>query len=210
MAEVTTLGSADSFAPIIMDNVAQIRRDIPKAEADIKEAILAQSIANGHEFCDLGKTVLTDGSLTRLNLANAERDLQNRIHETRIEALKTNTDLSRYLADKTDSVKDRMTAFERNVDLQFCDIKSENFKNTQKIIDSIASNKYDAIKDKLDETRLECSNMKFSNNFALQNQEVANLKNMINSIEQTQRFSSKTVQFGAGNVAIPTQTANQG
>ncbi len=83
-------------------------------------------------------------------------------------------------------------------------------KNTERILSQMSANKYDALKDELDETRLECRTRDHAHAFALQNQEIASLKQMIGSVEQTQRFSSKTVQFGAGNVAIPTQTANQG
>lgn len=199
MAEGTVVnggGCADCFTPIIMNTVAELRRDVAKSEADIKAF-------EAHEFCDLGKTVLNDGSITRLNLANAERDLQNRIHETRVEALKTNTELSRYLADKSEQIKERLTNFERSVDDKFCGIKTEIKDSERRILDKLTSETIDSL-------RHEKYADRHAYQFGLQNQEIANLKNMINSVEQHQKFSSKVTQFGAGNVALPTQTANQG
>lgn len=221
----------DSTA-VVIESIADVRADIGQAKSDIRESVgqHAQHLQNrlgdaegkitaqitgaerhlSKEVFDTRATVLNDGSLTRLNLANAERDLQNRIHETRLEALKTNTELSRYLSDKTDIVKEKMAAFERNVDGQFKDVQIQAEKNTRIITDRLDASERRALKDELDETRMELFNGKSANQFALQNQEIANLKQLLNSVEQTQKFSSKSVQFGTGNVAIPTQTANQG
>lgn len=192
-------GDADAYASTIMGQVAALGVAVTENATEVAEA-----------EAELSKVILSDGSLTRMNLANAERDLQNRIHDTRLEALKTNTELSRYLADKTDAVKERLTGFERNVDMQFQSASIIAEKNTRLLTEKLDAIERRSLKDELDETRLELLSGKSASNFALQNQEIASLKNMINSVEQTQRFSSKTVQFGAGNVAIPTQTANQG
>jgi hypothetical protein len=218
-------GDADALASTMMGNIAALTASVAENATEVAEATT-----------DLTKSILTEGSMTRFNLANVERDLQNRIHEARVEALKTNTELSRYLADKSDGIKERLTGFERNVDMNFRDVLIDAEKNAAAITlnaeknaaaialagernTRIITDKLDAIerrslKDELDETRLDNLwnrfNSNVNSNFALQNQEIASLKNMINSVEQTQRFSSKTVQFGAGNVAIPTQTANQG
>lgn len=182
------LGDADAFSSVIMEKVADLSREVAENATEIAEAGL-----------ELTKSIMNEGSTTRFNLANVERDLQNRIFEARIESLKTSKD-----------VNDRITEFERNTDMQFRDVLVSSEKNTQVILKQMAEDKAASLKDELDETRLELWNSRSVSNFALQNQEIANLKNMINSVEQTQKFSNKTVQFGAGNVAIPTQTANQG
>lgn len=195
---------------VAANGVCNLREQVSKAEASLKDTIHAQSIANGAEFCGLNKAVLSDGSLTRLNLANAERDLQNRIHEARLEALKTNTELSKYLSDKSDIVKEKISAFERNVDENFCKVRTEIKDSERRILDRLSADKLDEKNEIIESLRHERYADKSAYQFGLQNQEIATLKQMINSVEQTQKFSSKTVQFGAGNVAIPTQTANQG
>lgn len=192
-------GEADAYASTIMGQVSALGVAVTENATEVAEA-----------ESEILKTILTDGSLTRLNLVNAERDIQNRIGDSKYETAKLNAELSRYLADKTDSVKDRVTAFERNVDMQFQAAAVLAEKNTRVITDRLDASERRALKDELDETRLELFNTKSASNFALQNQEIANMKNLINSVEQTQRFSSKTVQFGAGNVALPSQVANQG
>lgn len=199
MADTITTGCGDCFAPIIMDNVASMRRDIAKTEADIKEALAAQTQFQAGQFCDIGKSVQSEGALTRLSLTNAERDLQNRIAETRLEALNT-----------AKQVNDRITAFERNADMQFRDVFINIEKNTQKIIDKVAHNMETSLRDELEKERIGRLRDGFGSNFALADQRISNLSNMINSIDQTQKFGSKVTQFGAGNVATPVQTANQG
>ncbi len=147
-------------------------------------------------------------------LNSVERDLQNRIHENRMI-------LTKEIGDKNDrtidifgrdilDVKNQLRYFETSTAEKFCRLETDGLKNTQKILDTLAANKYDALKDELDETRASKYADKYAHGFALQTQDINYLKQMINSVEQTQKFNSKTVQFGAGNVAIPTQTANQG
>lgn len=218
--------------PVIIASISDVRSDIGCAKSDLRESIAqhAQHLQNrlgdaegktqaqitgaerflAKEITDTRSHVLTDGSTTRFNLANVERDLQNRIHETRLEALKTAKD-----------VENRITDFERNSDRNFRDVlikqekiagdaKFEAEKNTRVITDRLDAYERRSLKDELDETRLENMKLGFGSQFALANQEVANLKSMVNSVDQNQRFSSKVSQFGAGNVALPNQVANQG
>jgi hypothetical protein len=151
----------------------------------------------------------TSGQLTDM-----ERDLQNRLHETRFLLSKEISDNTARLQDKTDNhftdVKNQLRYFETSVAKQFCHLETEGLRNTSKILETLAANKYDALKDEVDAIRADRYADKYGYNFALQNQELNSLKNMINSVEQNQRFSSKTVQFGTGNLAGTAQTANQG
>jgi hypothetical protein len=147
-------------------------------------------------------------------LAAVERDLSNRIHESRFLLSKEISDKADRLADKSDSqftdIKNQLRYFETSVAKQFCHLETEGLKNTSKILETLAANKYDALKDEVDAIRADRYADKYGYNFALQNQELAYLKNMIGSVEQNQKFGSKTVQFGAGNQAGTAQTANQG
>jgi hypothetical protein len=155
------------------------------------------------------------------SLTSMERDLQNRLHETRFLLSKEISDKSEGLgnklervSDKSDAhfsnIKDQLRYFETSVAKQFCNLETEGLKNTSKILETLAANKYDALKDEVDAIRADRYADKYGYNFALQNQELNYLKNMIGSVEQSQRFGSKTVQFGTGNLAGTAQTANQG
>jgi len=217
--------SNDALTGVAAYGICDLRRDIAKAESDLRETIHNQSLVQGTEFCAVNKSIheaecnviKNDNDIAHRNtihLNSVERDLQNRILENR-------QVLTSIIGDKTDRVLDRidreaidlknqLRAFEMSNAEKFCELKTEGFKNTQKILDELAKNKYDAIKDELDETRLSKYHDKSGYQFALQNQEIASLKQMINSVEQNQKFSSKTVQFGTGNLAGTAQTANQG
>jgi hypothetical protein len=148
------------------------------------------------------------------SLTAMERDIQNRLHETRFLLSKEISDNTIRTNDKVESqftdVKNQLRYFETSVGKQLCHLETEGLKNTSKILETLAANKYDALKDEVDAIRADRYADKYGYNFALQNQELAYLKNMINSVEQTQRFGSKTVQFGTGNTAGTAQTANQG
>lgn len=158
---------------------------------------------------------------TASQLTNMERDLQNRIHENRFVLSKEISDKTEWLTGRIERVsdkaedqfanlKDQLRYFETSVAKQFCNIETEGLKNTSRILETLAANKYDALKDEVDALRADRYADKYGFNFALQNQELAYLKQMIGSVENNQRFGSKTVQFGAGNTAGTAQTANQG
>jgi hypothetical protein len=149
-----------------------------------------------------------------ISLTAMERDLQNRLHETRFLLSKDIADRTERVSDKADAaitdVKNQLRHFEVDVHKQFCNIETEGLKNTSKILETLAANKYDALKDEVDAIRADRYADKYGYNFALQNQELSYLKQMIGSVENNQRFGSKTVQFGTGNTAGTAQTANQG
>lgn len=158
-------------------------------------------------------------------LTSMERDLQNRIHENRSYILKEIGDKSSRtediinnnalrVADQSSAqfgdLKNQLRYFEVSTTEKFGRLETEGLKNTSRILETIAANKYDALKDEVDAIRSDRYADKYGYNFALQNQELNYLKNMIGSVEQNQRFGSKTVQFGTGNTAGTAQTANQG
>jgi len=154
-------------------------------------------------------------------LGSVERHLQDKIHENRFLLSKEVSDRAEWLSnrvekasDKSDAqfmnIKDQLRYFETSVAKQFCHLETEGLKNTSKILETLSANKYDALKDEVDAIRADRYADKYGFNFALQNQELNSLKQMIGSVEQTQKFGSKTVQFGTGNLAGTAQTANQG
>lgn len=202
---------------------------------------------HGSDFCELEKSVagvesrLIDrlGTYAHDNTKNHsdiaqhssaqmtgfERDLQNRVHETR-------NILTKEIGDKAsrteDIINNNALRVSDQINGQFTDIKNQlrymetdsikqfaaldvaGLKNTSKILETLSANKYDALKDEVDAIRADRYADKYGYNFALQNAELSSLKQMINSVENTQRFGSKTVQFGTGNTSGTAQTANQG
>lgn len=229
----------DYMSWLTANQISEVRRDVAKSEADIKhmlgdgfcsieksigdsECAISKEVGDaecnilrkvGDSACEAQKDRSDIAQRQSSHLSSVERDLQNRIHETRFI-------LSKEIGDKNDrtidilgagltDVRNQLRYFETSTAEKFCDLKTQGLLNTQKILDEMAKNKYDALKDELDETRAYRHADKHAYNFALAQNEINSLKAMVNSVEQTQRFSSKTVQFGAGNVAIPTQTANQ-
>jgi hypothetical protein len=191
-----------------------IIKEVNDAEMNVIDRLGSYAAADIKNQSDIASR--TAGQLTDL-----ERDLQNRIHETRFLLSKEISDKSEGLANKVEkvsdksdaqfaNVKDQLRYFETSVAKQFCHLETEGLKNTSKILETLAANKYDALKDEVDAIRADRYADKYGYNFALQSQELNSLKQMINSVEQTQKFNSKTVQFGNANRSGTDQTANQG
>lgn len=189
------------------DAECSIIKEINDAECDLIDRMGTYAQDNFKNQSDIAQR-------QSIALTAMERDIQNRLHETRFILSKDIADRTERISDKSDAqfanVKDQLRYFETSVAKQFCHIETEGLKNTSKILETLAANKYDALKDEVDSIRADRHSDKYSYSFALQNQELAYLKNMIGSVEQTQRFGSKTVQFGTGNTAGTAQTANQG
>jgi uncharacterized protein YfbU (UPF0304 family) len=203
--EIASLGGATLSK--IGQSECSIIKEVNDAEFNVVDRMGTYAADNLKNQSDI--YARTSGQLTDL-----ERDIQNRLHETRFLLSKDIADRTERVSDKSDAqftnVKDQLRYFETSVAKQFCNLETEGLKNTSKILETLAANKYDALKDEVDAIRADRYADKYGYNFALQNQELAYLKNMINSVEQTQKFGSKTVQFGTGNLAGTSQTANQG
>lgn len=217
------------LADVISSGHSSILREVGGSKCDILTKIGDSECSLTKEIND-SESVLTDrmGSIALDNFKNQsdiaqrqsmaltamERDLQNRLHETRFLLSKDIADRTERVSDKSDgqfaNLKDQLRYLETSMGKQFCNLETEGLKNTTKILETLAANKYDALKDEVDSIRADRYADRYGYNFALQNQELAYLKNMINSVEQTQKFGSKTVQFGTGNTAGTAQTANQG
>ena len=194
-AYLSTSGN-DALTSVAANGICDLRRDVAKSEADIKEAVgrgFCETLKSiGDAECAISKNAMDIAHRSTIHLNSVERDIQNRVLENR----------QVFTAE--------LNQLERSLSEKLCDIKSDGRENTRLILDRLTQDKLDEKNEIIDSLRHERAHDKYAHLFALQNQELSSLKQMINSVEQTQRFSSKTVQFGAGNVAIPTQTANQG
>lgn len=228
-------GGIDPLAWLAANQTADLRRDTGKSEADIKSAL-------GEGFCGVEKSIgdtrydiaksesgikgemgryagdhfrhradIAERHLIHLN--GVERDLQNRIHETRYSHTKELGDKTERILDIMSrdftDVKNQLRETELNSFKQFAHLEAEGIKNTAKVLETLAKDKYDVLRDELFLSRQERQGDRLNYQSALASQDLASIKNMINSVDQNQKFSSKTVQFGTGNVALPTQTANQ-
>ncbi len=239
-------GYTDPLAALAANQIANVRHDVAKVESELKSGIIGIEKSIGDSAChisskigDTTATILKDASdiaqRQSLALNAAERDLQNQILTNRYEAAKINTELSRYLADKSEGIKDRLTAFERNTDMQFQligskidkthgdlslqgakyhgDLLLKTEKDTRTILEKMDAVERRSIKDELDETRLEKLADKFacqvSSQFALASQSIASLQAMVNSVDQNQKIATSQIQFGNGTIGPTTQSSNQ-
>lgn len=185
-----------------------------KSEADIKASILTgvhlleKSIGDG--FCDTAKSI----GEVKCEISKSECEILKNAgdiaHRNTIALSSLERNLQKEIALEGDKTRTQLYAFERAAAEEFCKIKTEGLLNTQKILERLSADTLDRKNDRINELMHDKTHSAYTHQFALQNAHLDYLKQSINSIEQNQRFSSKTVQFGAGNVAIPTQTANQG
>lgn len=196
---------------VIANSVNDLRAEVGETKATIKDSIHQQSLANGMEFCGINKSILNASSVTQQQLANVERDLQNRIHEGMRQTQTSAADLSRYLSDKGDSIKDKLASFVASTAENFCTVRSEIRDNTLRVLDRLSSDILDSKNQRINELLNAASCSKSDYQFGLQSQRMNYFEQTLgDSIKQHQAFTSKTVQFGTGNSSGTAQTANQG
>lgn len=134
------------------------------------------------------------------------RALDNKICETQKDAIVVGKDAIINSLQIEARTTDRITNFERNVDNQFCDVKSQIavVKNDLglQIERGFCDLREKTLEDKVAELLRAQDDLK--NNLLFSNQ-----INAINSTLQNQHMANKVVQFGTGNAAIPTNTQNQ-
>lgn len=162
--------------------------DQTKDRADFSRLVLK-------EFCDSGKMI--DGQFSNLN---------NRLCDSEKELLITRHLLSKEILENTIKIKDQMTDFHHCMDKNFCHTNSEALKNTQNIIDRLAADKLDEKNDiiaqlRAKQDRLE-DNIHFGDNLTA-------IKSQIWELNQNQKATQQTIQFGQGNLAGQSNTNNQ-
>lgn len=181
---------------VIANQVAAARADIGDTKSTIKDAIHAQTIGNNTQFCMLDKHLGDVEARTSNHLAAMERDLQNRIFESQKEALEAKCAILEKVGSEASATRK-----------EICEVKETVKDSTQLILQRLYDNKLDEKNDIIADLREQNESGKYSLLFSNQLNEV---KQLVNSVEQNQRFTSKVNQFWAWNVATPTQVANQG
>lgn len=176
--------------------INDIGLQVGKVECGVKESILSQSLAMGTEFCGINKNIADHSHRNVIEI------LANRAATKEAEC-----NVIKHVDMETDLIKLQLNNFQTNVAKELCEVKCLIKDSAQAILKQLSDDKLDEKNDEIAELRA-CKN-RLEDRLIIGN-EISAIKNMVNSIEQTQRFSSKTVQFGAGNVATPVQTANQG
>ncbi len=205
--DTSTVYTDPSGFYVIQSTLADIRKDVGdakveacKTECAIQAAIQVQTNNNEINF----------------------RALDNRICETEKSAIVFAKDGIIEALKIESRVSNRLTDLERNVDMQFCEVKSKietvNTHLTHELDKGFAASMLETerkfahlreedLEEKLDacrrENALALQNANFGTQFAVVNSAIQNL------INQTQHLSNKVVQFGVGNVAVPTNTQNQ-
>ena len=200
---------------------AKDKSDIAQRQAsDLfnSQALIAKDFADNASSTALQNAIamkaLTDATAGNLAQMTAfERDTNNRLHETRHLLAKETQDNARYvMTDAHNNLLDIKTDVNNLAKYTADAITSTRLdaqNNTALILQQMAKDKYDSMKDKIDALRERREYDREEYGRAFQSQEINSLKQMINSVEQNQRFSSKTVQFGTGNTSGTAQTGNQ-
>lgn len=218
-------GNYDSYGAIAANQCSEIRADVGQVKSDLQAAVgnhaqhlqnrigdlegkitgrITDTLSAVHDAeCAITKNDNDIAHRSTIHLNSVERDLQNQI-------LGNRAILTKEIGDKTEIVRTQMLSFERENANKFCKLEIDGLKNTQSILDRIDASERRALKDELDETRLSKYYDKMGYQFGLQNQEITNMKAMINSQEYNQKVTSSIKQFGTGLVAVPTQTSNVG
>lgn len=218
----------DSLTEVAAEGVCDLRRDVAKSEADIKHLIANEACAInknvGDGTCETLKSIndaesriiKNDTDIAHRNtihLNSVERDLQNQVLTNRSVLIKEINDKEDRLTDRLErynlSLKDQMRDFEMRNAEKFCETKELIREKSETILRQLGKDKYDALKDELDEERACRRKCDSDNVVALLRSELTSIKQMVNSQSEDYKFISKISQFGAGNAAIPAQTSNK-
>ena len=177
---------------------------------DFADNASATALQNAIEM--KAQTDATAGNLAQMTAF--ERDTNNRLHETRHLLAKETQDNARYvMTDAHNNLVDIKTDIDNLSEYTADSITNTRLdaqNNTALILQQMSADKYDNMKDKIDALRERREHDRFEYGTAFQAQELNSLKQMIGSVEQNQRFASKTVQVGDSNTSGTNQTANQG
>lgn len=188
---------------MILSRMGELEKSIGESGCGVKETIHSQSLMHSKEFCDTNKNVADVAVRNLVATKDGVCILDKSILESR-------QILAEKIDRESDSIRTQLNQFERQVSENFCQVRTEAKDNTQKVLDKMAYYEDRRKDDIIDELRHE---RRYNDiRFMVQgvSNEVNGIKQLFNSQQFEQRFSSKVNQFGAGNVALPVQTANQG
>lgn len=178
--------------------IAELRAQVGQTECGIKESILSQSLSMGKDFCDTNKNVSDNAGRGMIEILTNRYTLGQNILESR-------SVINEKVDREADVIKERLTGFERNVDENFCSIRNEIKDSERRILERLALDKLDEKKEIIDELRHDNRHLKQLNLFS---NDISILKSMINSIEQKQEVTNKSIIFGNGSNSTTTKTNN--
>jgi hypothetical protein len=168
---------------------------------------MERNLVEGHR--DIQRDVVEN----KFAIKDAQCELGKEIIQNRFEVAKTESKIVERLDYESDLIKMQMTNFERSVDKQFCEVKSDIKDSERRILDRLTADKIDEKNDLINELRHERRNCEAL--FAQKENQLAfsNQLNLLHSqmieLNQNQRATNTTYQFGAGNLAGQAATANQ-
>lgn len=178
--------------------IAELRREGGESECGIKESIHAQSLMHSKEFCDTNKNV-ADGAVRNLI---ATKDATCVLDKSILESRQI---LAEKIDRESDLIKLQLNNFERQVAENFCQVRTEAKDNTQKILDKMSYYEDRRKDDIIDELRHDKRHL---TQLSLFSNEMNSIKSMINSIEQKQEVTNKSIIFGNGSNSTKTTTNN--
>ncbi len=208
-------GNCKNYAS--QESVSDLRHEVSDVKSDIKTSIQLQDASNQGNFRHL------DGQI-----CETEKSAIIFAKDATIEALRVEA-----------RTADRITALERNVDMQFCDVKSdikdvtielgkvhtdlthqltlgfgdvklENERSEHRI--SLQMERgfckvaEDALKAELAELRRNCDQQSITGAF---NTQLSLINSALTELNQNQRLTNSTINFGNGNLTGQSANANQ-
>lgn len=206
-------GSGGSILADIRKDIGDAATEACKVESRIQAAIQVQDTNNQVNF----------------------RALDNKVCETEKSAIIYAKDAQIESLRSEARIADRITAFERNADMQFCDVKhniegvntnlekvnthlthtidtkfchlsTEMLKQTQVLLDRLAADKLDSKNDEI--LQLRERNRHFEQVLAFSNQ-LTSINSSISDLSQQQKLTNQSINFGTGAIGAQTATNNQ-
>lgn len=178
---------ADAVAAKVVElqNTADLKAEVKSVEAGLRESILNQTIGLNGEFRGLEAGIAG----AKLDAVKAGLEAQLRDLETR------------------NHVTNKIGAVETEIQAVKCAIDSKIASSTQSILNHLAAAEESRLKDELALARSKNDKMEINAGFAAQFGTINNV--LLQLANQQEKLTSQVVQFGAGNVATPTNTNNQ-
>lgn len=166
-----------------------------------------QEIMNGKNISDARQEAAEHRAEITEDFRDGLADLKNKICDAEKAGIESRWEAKFAVSEARNDINSKVCEVGHTVREAKCEIEDKIQLSTAAILKQLHE-------DKLDEKNDEIERLRHRNLFHEQNQIFANQFNSINSVlshilMQDQKQSSKIVQFGAGNAAVPTNTNNQ-
>lgn len=191
----TVINSNDSWQSQLSHQLADLRSEQKETESELKTTALQATIEAGNNFRALDATMARNAAVAAKDSADAVFRLHDNIRNV-TDAILTSSSLTQAAIASSNA----------STSAQFALVSVQAEKNKADILAALATNKYDALKDELDEMRDERNGYKASVNFG---DKFANIQSQLNNLEQVQRSTNQAINFGTGAIGAQTTTSNQ-